>query len=55
MYACVCKAGDRDGCPGDSNDNSHSEPSVGDNPRGQRCNPLGRSTERGDSGPVLEL
>lgn len=27
----------------------------GDNPRGLRCNPLGCSTERGDSGPVLEL
>lgn len=34
MCVCVFKAGDRDGCPGDSSDNSHSELSVGDNPGG---------------------
>lgn len=57
MCGCVgaCEAGDRESYPGDSSDNSHSEPSVGDNPRGPRCNPLGCSAERGDSGPVLEL
>lgn len=37
MLIHTCKTGDRDSYPGDSSDNSHShsEPSVGDNPRGQ--------------------
>lgn len=47
-------AGVRDSCPGNSSENSHSERSVGDNPRGPCCNPLGCSAKRGDWGPVLE-
>lgn len=45
---CACEAGDRNSYPGDSSDNSHGEASMGDNPRGRRCNPLGCSAERGD-------